>query len=569
MAKLISSLLCFALLGLTMPFSKANAYHTELLRPLAPLEPLEPAELPVKLNKQSTTPPQTQQSSPIKRLKSPKHTKRSGKSAIKNFSPAQQLFNSVNEIIFNNYGGLSKINLPELREEFQQQLNLVCQNTPNTCQTAKAYPIIDAELTKLADPHSYFQTPEDFQNLMLNISGGNRQQFGVKLAYLDGENRIVLEVLSDSAAAKAGLQRGDVLTSINNQPYAYSNFRQASYSQQKITLGIERQGKTLNLEITPTKSSIRDLPRLTLSSDSAKVGILRIPTFLSAGGVASEVHRLVAQAQAQGLQGLVVDLRGNTGGSLAECNNSITAFVPQFQRVAVFNSERQITTFGQEPKQDTGYHYRVSAALQASLPTKPWNGPLVVLVDKDSASCSELFAFEVQHARRGIVVGEPTAGVGNTATRIFPIGNNTALHLTITSYLKPNGTPYPSHITPDLALLQGEAELRRLASGKDVLLDAGIAALSQLQVVKPPNNKTHTSKAHSKDSVIDTAAISNIGEIASSATMGKNTNTITPVLTAPVTPQLPNSLSTQSRVEVGKNTKSRDHKQFTQFNEIQ
>ena len=64
------------------------------------------------------------------------------------------------------------------------------------------------------------------------------------------------------------------------------------------------------------------------------VAVLRIPTFLAGGGIAQQVHDLVGEARARGAQGLIVDLRGNTGGSLAECDSSVSAFVPAFTRVA-------------------------------------------------------------------------------------------------------------------------------------------------------------------------------------------------------------------------------------------
>lgn len=389
-------------------------------------------------------------------------------------SPAQTLFERVNTLLLDEYGGLSAVDRPALKVEYQRRLDRVCAPAPDTCAVEKAYPVIEAELTALKDDHSFFMTPDDFRDFLASATGGNRNQFGVKLGRLDGENRVVTEVIPGSAAAEAGLQRGDLLLTLNGQAYTYAALKDAREKGIPTTLGLTRQGQSLSVFMTARESSTRDLPRLSFVSaaDGAAnpVAVLRIPSFLSGGGVGQTVHDLVGQAQARGAQGMIVDLRGNPGGSLVECDTAVSAFVPSLARLARSADGNSRTVVSRGTRLEDG---QIAGAVRNP---NLWAGPLAVLVDEGSASCSEFFAYEIQYARRGPVIGETTAGVGNTATRVFRMGDS-ALQLTVLHYAKPDGTPYPTQVKPDELEAQGEDALRLLTQGVDKLLDEGVKAL--------------------------------------------------------------------------------------------
>lgn len=391
--------------------------------------------------------------------------------AVSASAPAQLVFDEVNDLLAEQYGGLSKVDRAALRQEYQLRLNAVCSAVPEDCPEDKAYPVLEAEVTALDDPHSFFQLPDEYGDFVTSATGGSRQQFGVKLAKLDGENRLVLEVVPQGAAETAGLRRGDVIESLNGQPYRYTELQQARKEGRSIRLVVNRQGQRLNISMQARQSSTRDLPRLSFVGAQKDVALIRIPTFLTGGGVGQRVHDLVAQAQKAGARGVVVDLRGNTGGSLSECDSAVTAFVPSFTRVAQEAGGQSRTTVSRGRRLEDGKLRGVLRNPQL------WTGPMAVLVNEISASCSEFFAYEVQYAGRGPIIGEKTAGVGNTATRVFQVGEGAAVQLTVTHYVKPGGSEYPAQVTPDQASNEGEEELRRLSQGEDVMLSLGIGAL--------------------------------------------------------------------------------------------
>jgi carboxyl-terminal processing protease len=263
------------------------------------------------------------------------------------------------------------------------------------------------------------------------------------------------------------------LKTIDTQPYTYDLLKKAREAGNPVTLGVQRGAGLLNITLTSRDSSTRDLPRL---SRVGTVDVIVIPTFLAGGGVADKVHELVAQANRDRASGVVIDLRGNTGGNLFECDEAASAFVPSFARLSRSENGDSRTVVSLGTRLEDG---QTSDSVQVPA---FWTGPLSVVVDKNSASCSEFFAFEMQYAKRGPIVGEPTAGVGNTATQVFPLGD-AALQLTIINYIKPDGTPYPTQVKPDIA---GQDDIQKLTQGQDVLLTAAIDALKNAPTAVSP-----------------------------------------------------------------------------------
>ncbi|WP_161881700.1 S41 family peptidase [Deinococcus alpinitundrae] len=429
----------------------------------------------------SLTPPAFSQTTPLPLLESAAKRASSSSPAAStpgSQSPAQDIFDEVNELIQEQYGGLSTVDRSALTKDYQSRLAAVCASDPASCGAEKAFPVVSAEVTALGDDHTFFQDPDDYKDFITSATGGNRLQFGVRLATLDGESRLVLDVIPGSASQDAGLQRGDVLRTIDDQPYTYAGLKAAKEAGTPTRLGLERLGTPLTLTLTSRESSSRDLPRLSFlnapDGQPGKVALLRIPTFLSGGSVAQTVHDEVRAAQAQQASGMIVDLRGNTGGDLSECDGAASAFVPMFTRLSKMAQGSSRTVVRSGSRLDDG---RIRSSVQSPA---LWTGPLTVMVDGGSASCSEFFAYELQYAKRATIVGEATAGVGNTATRIFPLDSGAALQLTILNYAKPDGTPYPVRIKPDVS---ATTDLTALSKGDDTLLSAAALTLKTAPVL--------------------------------------------------------------------------------------
>ncbi|WP_027481844.1 S41 family peptidase [Deinococcus pimensis] len=386
-------------------------------------------------------------------------------SAASATSPAQTVFNEVADLVRTQYGGLSTVDRPALIAGAQKDLDAACQSAGETCAFNVAWPIIDKLVSNLGDEHSFFQRPEAFGDFKARSSGGSRLQYGIKLANLADGQQVVTEIVPGSSAEEVGIRRGDRLVKLDGQKYTYDLLRESRSKGSPITLEAVRGDQTLSFRITARVSTTRDLPRIEYVND---VAVIRIPTFIAGGGVAQGVHDLVREAKAKAVRGILVDLRDNGGGDLRECDLSISAFVPSFTRVAR-------TSGGDEPTTVAGGAYRSGRRFMAGVrDPQRWDGPMAVLVNKASASCSEFFAREIQYAKRGPIVGEATAGVGNTATLVYPLSGDAALQLTTVNYGKPDGSAYPTRVTPEIA---GSDDYELLARGTDVLLQKGIEAV--------------------------------------------------------------------------------------------
>jgi carboxyl-terminal processing protease len=164
----------------------------------------------------------------------------------------------------------------------------------------------------------------------------------------------------------------------------------------------------IELEEQAAQKSVQEIP----AEDRAyRIGIIEVPTFYSdfsarARGdknyrsTTRDVHRLLLEFREEKVDGIVIDLRGNGGGSLAEVTELTGLFIDTGPVVQVRDSMGQI-----EIKRDPE-------------PGAVYTGPLAVLVDRHSASASEIFAGAIQDYRRGIVIGEPTFGKGTVQTLI-------------------------------------------------------------------------------------------------------------------------------------------------------
>jgi carboxyl-terminal processing protease len=161
----------------------------------------------------------------------------------------------------------------------------------------------------------------------------------------------------------------------------------------------------VKLEEQAAKSEIIELPVEGSEDEVVKIGVIDLPVFyLDFNGRAQnrpdyrsstrDVRRLIAELEEQGVQGIVVDLRNNGGGSLLEATTLTGLFIDKGPVVQVRNSSGRISL-----EEDVE-------------PGMAWEGPLAVLVNRYSASASEIFAAAIQDYGRGLVIGEPTFGKG-------------------------------------------------------------------------------------------------------------------------------------------------------------
>jgi carboxyl-terminal processing protease len=206
----------------------------------------------------------------------------------------------------------------------------------------------------------------------------------------------------------------------------------------------------VKLEEQAAQSRIIEVPGE--NDDMVKVGVIDLPVFyLDFTGRAKnlpdyrsstrDVRRLINEMQAEGIKGLVIDLRNNGGGSLLEATTLTGLFIDEGPVVQVRNSSGRIST-----EEDTD-------------PGMAWEGPLAVLVNRYSASASEIFAAAIQDYGRGLIIGETTFGKGTVQNLVdlddyappSDAGKMGQLKITMAQFFRVNGGSTQNRgVVPDI-----------------------------------------------------------------------------------------------------------------------
>jgi carboxyl-terminal processing protease len=304
------------------------------------------------------------------------------------------------------------------------------------------------------DKYTVFMNAKDaasFENdLSGNIGGGIGAEISLRLG-----NVTIIGVLKDDPATKAGLQAGDTIVSINDQPTTGMTVEQAvakirGDAGTTVKLVINRSGAQMTF--TVTRQTITS-PSVT-SSVSGGIGTLTISRFDSE---TSSLALAAAQSfKTQGVKGVILDLRDNGGGYVDAAQNVLSLWLDNKVVVTERTNGQVISTL------KSG-----SNALLAGIPT-------VVLVNSNSASASEIVSGALQDYKVAKLVGEKTYGKGSVQ-KLISLPDGAEIKVTIAKWYTPNGKNITSEgITPDITATYTQADAD---AGKDPQLDAAKKAL--------------------------------------------------------------------------------------------
>jgi len=273
------------------------------------------------------------------------------------------------------------------------------------------------------DPHTQFLDPDEYRDLMVGTHG-SYGGIGTQISVRD-EVLTVIAPLEGSPAYRAGIMAGDQIMKINakstkgiTEQEAMKQLRGPKGTQ--VTLTIQREGIPEATDYTLTRDVI-NLESITYTGIvKPGIGYVRLSSFSEKAG--EEVTHAIDSLEAAGMKSLILDLRGNPGGLLAQAVSVSENFLDKGQRV-VFTKGRL---------QDSNKEFFIEHG------TKYGKFPLVVLVDQGSASASEIVAGSVQDWDRGLIVGKPSFGKGSVQT-VIQLPEESALKLTTAKYYTPSG----------------------------------------------------------------------------------------------------------------------------------
>ena len=313
------------------------------------------------------------------------------------------------------------------------------------------YSALDGMVEGLGDRWSYYLDPESYQDT-LESRANNYVGIGITVSYDREDGLLVQEVTEEGPAQQAGVKAGDVITHVDGTSVAGD----ARYEATDMIAGEE--GTQVELTLLGEDGTTRTVTctRQTLKSDSVSskllddgVGYVRLDNFYS--GAASSLSREVQSLMDQGATSLVLDVRSNPGGYVAELIVALDYLLPEGP---VFTERPR---WGEETVYD-------SDAECVDL-------PMAVLVDAYSYSAAELFAAQLRESVQAPIVGEVTSGKGY-AQLTFPLVNGGGLGLSVSAYCTGGGHSLIGEgIQPDVELsLDDSGTDNQLQAAIDLLL---------------------------------------------------------------------------------------------------
>lgn len=319
-------------------------------------------------------------------------------------------------------------------------------------------------LTELYDPHTQYFSPRRSENFQINMSL-SLEGIGAVLQRENEHTKIVRLVPAGPADKTGKLKAGDMIVGVGQDDSGDIEDVVGWRLDEVVQLIRGPKGSTVRLEIIPAdadegsprkvieivrnqvkleeQAAQKKVIDLNYHGQDLKLGVIEIPTFyidfaaLQNGdkdykSTTRDVARLIKELKAENVQGLVIDLRNNGGGSLREANEMVGLFINRGPTVQIQDANGRIDILGDRDK------------------SVAYDGPVAVLVNRLSASASEIFAGAMQDYQRGIIVGGQTFGKG-TVQALQPLDHG-QLKLTHAKFYRISGeSTQHKGVVPDIS----------------------------------------------------------------------------------------------------------------------
>jgi carboxyl-terminal processing protease len=275
------------------------------------------------------------------------------------------------------------------------------------------------------DPQSAYLSPLEYADYEKKIGDTTRGQVGASLSKRFGYV-VVVSVLPDSPAQKAGLIDGDLLESIAGFSTTEMSIGQAEVLLtgqlgQSVKCEVIRRGKQEPFDVTMTYAKLQP-PRLLQEQMQDGIAYLRVAAFDN--DTTRQIHDKLVQFQHQGAKKLILDLRGSASGAESEGIETAKLFLSSGTIATLQGQTVATQTFSADPSKVV------------------WKDPMTVLISSGTAGPAEILAGAIADNHRGDTVGETTFGTASLQ-KVMPLDDGAALILTVANYFTPGGKSIP------------------------------------------------------------------------------------------------------------------------------
>lgn len=343
-----------------------------------------------------------------------------------------------------------------LTRRYRSQLKALSQN-----RDEDAFSIFMNALTETYDPHTSYFSPRSSENFNINMSL-QLEGIGAVLQTDDEYTKVVRLVPAGPADKSRQLKPNDKIVAVGEGEKELVDVIGWRIDE-VVELIRGPKGTTVRLQIIPSDGGARKtislvrntvaledqaaskkIIELTRNGDTKRIGVIKLPAFYADfqgqqngdpnyRSTTRDVRKLIDELKKANVQGLILDLRNNGGGSLSEVNDLIGEFISTGPTVQVRDARGRIETLG-DGNPDVGY-----------------KGPLVVMINRLSASAAEIFAGAIQDYGRGLVVGSTSFGKGSVQS-IRDLGHG-QLKITEAKFYRISGASTQNKgVEPDLFL---------------------------------------------------------------------------------------------------------------------
>lgn len=365
----------------------------------------------------------------------------------KNYVSSQKLFDNVWSEVKDNYYD------PTLNHQQWKYWKEHYHGKIKTDEDVKV--AVDTMLASLDDPYSRYMTKNEYADQNTSISS-KITGIGVNIATIAGKIQII-NVIDGTPAQSANLQNGDIILDIDGKDANGLSISEVANlvrgpENTSVKLTILRDKDKLVKNVLRKEIKIKSVK----SSVDKNIGYIEITSFIAS---TTPNEFLEALEKTKDTDGLIIDLRGNTGGLLPNAIFIANLFIPEGKLVSIVGRN--------------GYRYDI----QAQNTDFGVEKPVVVLVDGASASASEILSGALKDYHKATIVGTRTYGKG-MVQKIIPMPNETGLNLTVAKYLTPSGSDINKKgIKPDVEV---QFTARDIKNKNDVQLSEAKKLLSRM-----------------------------------------------------------------------------------------
>lgn len=338
--------------------------------------------------------------------------------------------------------------------------------------------IIKGYMEGLDDPYSVYYTQEEYASF-LEDTEGEYVGVGVQVSQDADTKTITVVKVFDGPAGEAGIEAEDIITEVNGEDISDQDIdtvvdKIRGEEGTEVTIAVYRSSDGEDHEFTMPRRKVEN-PTVEYKMLADNIGYIEVSSFYEVTG--QQYIDAVEDLNAQGMEGLIVDLRGNGGGLLEIAVDMLDYMLPAGKIVYTEDKDGNVTS-----------EYK-------STDDEQFTKPLAILVNGYSASASEIFAGAIKDYGIGTLVGTNTFGKG-IVQRVFPLEDGSAVKLTIAKYFTPNGNDiHKVGIKPDIEVELDRDAYKESKGEKDNQLQAAVDNILEKLGKKTASENTESGEA--------------------------------------------------------------------------